>query len=79
MCVWPPAAGACFERCGPHKWLADLAQLARLQLRALGVTQIYGNDGSATWCTVSNPSRFFSHRRDGVGTGRFAACIWRVG
>ncbi|MES2943421.1 MAG: laccase domain-containing protein, partial [Pseudomonadota bacterium] len=35
------------------------------------------------WCTVSQPSRFFSHRRDagphgnGFGTtGRMAACIW---
>ena len=61
------------------KWLADLAGLARLRLQALGITHIYGNDGSAAWCTVSNPSRFFSHRRDSValgGSGRMAACIW---
>jgi YfiH family protein len=61
------------------KWLADLPGLARLRLRALGITQIYGNDGSRKWCTVSNPSRFFSHRRDSValgGSGRMAACIW---
>ena len=38
---------------------------------------VYGNDGSDSWCTVANPSRFFSHRRDGV-SGRFAACIWRA-
>ncbi len=63
----------------PHitgKWFANLQGLARLSLAALGVTRIYGNDGSAAWCTVSNPSRFFSYRRDGV-TGRMAACIWR--
>ena len=47
--------------------------VARLQ--ALGVSGIYGNDGSPDWCTVSNPSRFFSYRRDGV-CGRMAACIW---
>ena len=72
---------------GERKYLADLAGLARMRLQALGVSRIYGNDGSAPWCTVSNPSRFFSHRRDaaipgngfgnGFGTtGRMAACIW---
>ena len=63
----------------PGKWLADLQGLARQRLQALGITQIYGNDGSREWCTVSNPSRFFSHRRDAVvlgGSGRLAACIW---
>jgi copper oxidase (laccase) domain-containing protein len=58
------------------KWFADLQGLARLRLAALGVNQIYGNDGSRPWCTVSNPSRFFSYRRDGV-SGRMAVCIWR--
>jgi YfiH family protein len=62
------------------KYLADLQGLARLRLRALGISQIHGNDGTPDWCTVSRPSRFFSHRRDAVGghsTGRMAACIWR--
>jgi YfiH family protein len=58
------------------KWLADLPGLARMRLAAMGVERIYGNDGSSPWCTVSNPSRFFSHRRDRV-SGRLAACIWR--
>lgn len=65
---------------GPPKFLADLAGLARLRLRHLGFERIAGNDGSSPWCTVSNPSRFFSHRRDAVrlgSTGRHAACIWR--
>ena len=57
------------------KWLADLPALARQRLQALGVSQIYGNDGSAGWCTVGNPLRFFSHRRDRV-SGRQAASIW---
>ena len=64
-----------FEPQGQGKFLADLAALARRRLRASGVTQISGNDGSATWCTVANPSRFFSHRRDRI-SGRIAACIW---
>lgn len=62
----------------PHRngrYLADLQGLARQRLAALGVTQVFGNDGSAKWCTVSNPSQFFSHRRDGV-SGRQLACIW---
>jgi YfiH family protein len=61
------------------KYLADLAGLARQRLAALGVLQCYGNDSSAPWCTVGNPSSFFSHRRDTAalgGSGRFAACVW---
>ena len=70
----PPAA-ACFQPLANGKWLADLPALARQRLQALGINQIYGNDGSAGWCTVGNPLRFFSHRRDRV-SGRQAACIW---
>ena len=58
------------------KWLANLPSLARQRLAALGVTQVFGNDGSAPWCTVGNPLRFFSYRRDGGASGRQAACIW---
>ncbi len=64
-----------FKPQGNQKFLADLPALAKQRLQALGVTQIYGNDGGADWCTVSNPSKFFSHRRDRV-SGRFAASIW---
>lgn len=59
------------------KWLADLPALARERLRAAGVSHLSGG----TWCTVTQPSRFFSFRRDGV-TGRMAAAVWidgRVG
>jgi len=63
------------QRHAQGKWLADLAGLARRQLHALGITRIHGNDGSDPWCTVSQASRFFSHRRDRV-SGRFAACVW---
>jgi YfiH family protein len=57
------------------KFFADLPGLARHRLRSLGVTAVHGNDGSTPWCTVSNPSRFFSHRRDRV-SGRLAASVW---
>ncbi len=56
---------------GAGKWLADLAGLARDRLGAAGVRAISGG----SLCTVSEPSRFFSFRRDGV-TGRFAAVVW---
>jgi len=77
-------ADPCFQaRAGaPGKWMADLSGLARRRLAQLGLTQLYGNDGTAAWCTFSDASRFFSHRRDaGVlgSTGRMAACIWKTG
>lgn len=66
----------CFRATGTTgKWWADLARLARRRLHMAGVESIHGNDSSPAWCTVSNPLRFFSHRRDGV-SGRFVACIW---
>ena len=68
-------AAACFRPAAPGKWLADLPALARQRLAALGITEVHGNDGSPSWCTVANPSQFFSHRRDRV-SGRLAACIW---
>ncbi|WP_342617758.1 peptidoglycan editing factor PgeF [Rhodoferax sp. GW822-FHT02A01] len=71
------AAAVCFIATGPGKWLANLPALARQRLAALGIERTFGNDGSQAWCTVANPSRFFSHRRDRV-SGRMAACIWRL-
>ena len=77
-----------FVAAGFGKFMADLPALARCRLHMLGVGQgqIYGNDSSVAWCTASNPSSFFSHRRDtavgggnGFGTtGRMAACIWKT-
>jgi polyphenol oxidase len=72
-----PQAASLFRPHAQGKFLADLQGLARRRLAALGITAIHGNDGTGTWCTVSNPSRFFSHRRDRV-SGRFAAGLWRA-
>lgn len=71
-----PGASALFTAVQGDKWVADLQGLARRRLAALGVTRIYGNDGSRHWCTVSQSSQFFSYRRDGV-SGRMAVCVWR--
>ncbi|MGA0610887.1 peptidoglycan editing factor PgeF [Caldimonas sp. KR1-144] len=62
----------------PGKWLADLPGLARDRLAALGLTRVSGG----SWCTVGDPSRFFSFRRDRPvfgNSGRLAAAIWRRG
>lgn len=59
---------------GTPRWLADLPGLARDRLQAMGLTSITDSG----LCTVSDASRFFSFRRDGL-TGRMAASIWRRG
>jgi YfiH family protein len=69
-------AAAMFRAHAAGKFLANLPGLARRRLAKLGIAHVQGNDGSRAWCTVSNPSRFFSHRRDRI-SGRFAASIWR--
>lgn len=69
------AAGCFRPHAAPGKLLADLPALARRRLQAPGLTALHGNDGSRAWSTVSDASRFFSHRRDRV-SGRFAASVW---
>lgn len=65
-----PLAASAFTPRG-EKYLADIYLLARLRLQAVGVSHIFGGD----CCTVSDPSQFFSYRRDGI-TGRLASLIW---
>ena len=59
---------------GEPRWRADLYGLARRRLAALGLDAISGGG----WCTLSEPSRFFSFRHervDGLRSGRMAAVI----
>jgi polyphenol oxidase len=63
---------AAFKPKHADKWLADIYQLARIELAHLGITAIYGGG----YCTVSDEVRFFSFRRDNQ-TGRMATLIWR--
>jgi len=58
---------------GSRRWLANLPALAQRRLWQAGVRDIT----DAGLCTYSDPSSFFSFRRDGI-TGRHAACIWRL-
>ncbi len=72
--AFSPQAVQAFVPLAGGKFLADLPLLARQRLAASGVQAVFGNDGSPAWCTVGNPSRFFSYRRDKV-TGRQVASI----
>lgn len=55
----------------PMRFYADLYALARAELLALGVTEIYGGE----FCTVRDEDRFYSYRRE-KQTGRMASLIW---
>ena len=65
-----PDCAGCFQPLG-EKYLADLAALARLRLRRLGVTAVAGGEH----CTFSDSRRFHSWRRDGAAAGRLVSVV----
>lgn len=69
-----PAASSCFQVTRPGHWLIDMYALARQRLAKAGVNAVYGGG----LCTLSDPARFYSHRRDGC-SGRMASLIWITG
>ena len=66
-----PGAAEAFLPTRPGHWRIDLYALARRRLAAVGVTRVHGGG----LCTISDPQRFFSHRRD-QRTGRIATLAW---
>ena len=64
-------AKSAFSPIKNNHYLADIYQLAKQQLIALGIKHIFGGDR----CTFNEESAFFSYRRDGQ-TGRMASMIW---
>lgn len=65
-------AGFRYQAPGTKAVLADIYKLARINLKALGVEQVYG--GSE--CSYCDSPRFYSHRRDQGRTGRMVSMIW---
>ena len=72
------AAAAAFVATRPGHWRVDLYALARRRLHAAGIQASHIHGGGL--CTISEPARFFSHRRatrDRNGrTGRIATLVW---
>lgn len=55
-------------------YFADLYGLARMHLKSLGVTDVFGGE----YCTYAQESQFYSHRRS-RDIGRMASLIWIEG
>jgi hypothetical protein len=67
-------AAAMFRSTRPGHWLVNLYGLAKLRLMDAGMPAMSVHGGSL--CTISDPRRFYSHRRD-QRTGRMATLVWR--
>jgi len=66
-------AAEAFAVTRPGHWHVDLYALARQRLEDAGVSLEHVSGGEL--CTISDPQRFYSHRRDRQ-TGRMATLAW---
>lgn len=66
-------ASQAFVATRPGHWRVDLYALARQRLADAGIAANSIHGGGL--CTISEPSRFFSHRRD-QRSGRMATLVW---
>ena len=66
-------AAAAFVATRPAHWRVDLFAIARMRLADAGLDPAHIHGGGV--CTISDPQRFFSHRRDQRG-GRIATVVW---
>lgn len=64
-------AASCFTPTRPGHWHCDLAALARQRLAAIGLSHVHGG-GFDTF----GDARFYSYRREGARSGRFASLVW---
>ena len=64
-------SGTAFEPNARGRWQADLYELARQELRRVGIARIFGG---GLRCYADN-ERFFSYRRS-ARTGRMATMVW---
>jgi len=67
-------AEAAFVATRPGHWRVDLYQLAQQRLLVAGLRADHIHGGGL--CTLSDPERFYSHRRDAL-SGRMATLLWR--
>jgi len=68
-----PRALSAFVATRPGHWLVDLFTIARMRMIDAGLDPQHIHGGSI--CTISDPQRFFSHRRD-QRSGRMATLVW---
>jgi YfiH family protein len=67
------AAATAFSATRPGHWKVDLYALARRRLIGAGLDPAAISGGQ--WCSIADPQRFYSHRRD-RRTGRMATLAW---